>query len=106
MPFAFINRRATGFAPAHKPSIYRAWRPTLLTNPVFIPLGACPRTQVLSRLAAAHEPRFYPAWRLPTNPVFIPLRHESSKKNDGERLDTVNHEGERLYRYRIRRNAA
>lgn len=28
------------------------------------------------------------------------------EKNGGERLDTVNHEGERLYRYRIRRNDA
>ena len=28
------------------------------------------------------------------------------EKNGGERLDIVNHEGERLYRYRIRRNDA
>ena len=28
------------------------------------------------------------------------------EKNGGERLDTVDHEGERLYRYRIRRNDA
>ena len=31
------------------------------------------RGQYLSRLAASHEPRFYPAWRLATNPGFIPL---------------------------------
>ena len=29
----------------------------------FIPLGGDPGTQVLSRLAAIQEPRFYPAWR-------------------------------------------
>ena len=27
----------------------------------------------ISRLTACHEPRFYPAWQLPTNPAFIPL---------------------------------
>ena len=32
-----------------------------------------PRTQVLSRLAACHKPSVYPAWRLATNPAFIPL---------------------------------
>ena len=59
MPFVFINRRATGFAPAHEPSVY-------------------------------------------------PASARVIEKNGGERLDTLNHEGERLYRYRycIRRNAA
>ena len=46
------------------------------------PLGGCPRTQhlsrlaqaqVLSRLAAAREPSVYPAWQLATSPVFTPL---------------------------------
>ena len=80
--------------PSHKPSVYPAWR--LPTNPVFIPLGAYPRTQVLSRSAAAHKPSVYPA------------SAQVIEKNGGERLDTLNHEGERLYRYRyrIRRNAA
>ena len=57
--------------PSHKPSIYPAWRPP--ANPGFIPLGACPQTQRLSRLAPACKPSIYPAWRLPANPVFIPL---------------------------------
>ena len=42
-------------------------------NPVFIPLGGGPRAQCLSRLAAAYEPRLYPAWRRPTGPGFILL---------------------------------
>ena len=42
-------------------------------NPVFIPLGGGRRAQCSSRLAAAHGPSVYPAWRLPTGPVFIPL---------------------------------
>ena len=37
----------------HEPRFYPAWRPTLPTNPGFIPLGTmpCPQTQRLSRLA-------------------------------------------------------
>ena len=42
-------------------------------TPVFIPLGSCPPTQHLSRLAAVREPSVYPAWRPLANPVFIPL---------------------------------
>ena len=45
-----------GFIPLDRPSVYTAWR-----------------TQHLSRLAASRNPRFYPAWRHPGNPGFIPL---------------------------------
>ena len=58
-------------AATHKPSVCPAWQPS--TNPAFIPLGGCPQTQHLSRLAAARKPSTYPAWRLSTNPAFIPL---------------------------------
>ena len=66
---------ATGRKGGYKTRIYPAWHPTLPTNPGFAPLGALPfpQTQHLSRLAAAYEPSVYPAWQLPTSPVFIPL---------------------------------
>ena len=43
------------------------------TKPAFIPLGGCSKTQYSSRLADTRKHSIYPAWPLPTSPVFIPL---------------------------------
>ena len=88
-------------AATHKPSVYPAWR--LPTSPAFTPPGArqilnlvrkeslpplagdgAPMKKMLAffswvpgKVAAGrkgeYKTRIYPAWRLPTNPAFIPL---------------------------------
>ena len=85
--FMVPGKVAEGRKGEYKPSVYPAWLPP--TNPVFTPLGGCPQTQRLSRLAATRKPRVYPAWRPPhkpsvypawqppTNPVFVPLGSRS-----------------------------
>ena len=61
-PFPRLRGKvAEGRKGGYKPSVYPAWQ--LLTSPVFIPLGSYSRAPCLSRLAATHEPRVYPAWR-------------------------------------------
>ena len=75
-----VPRLRGGGAPMKKMLAFFSWYPGRWpkagrgnTNPAFIPLGCRPQTQCLPRLAAARKPSVYLAWRLPANPVFIPL---------------------------------